>query len=66
VHSTTTFFLDAGLQSKHTGLAQQNDFGTAFLHMMMRLTKGTTKPNTCSLVVVVVWVDGLIGPVGCY
>jgi len=30
-------------KSKHTGLAQQNDFGIAFLHMMMRLAKGHNK-----------------------
>jgi hypothetical protein len=36
-------------KSKHAGLAQQNGFGPAFLHMMSRLDKGTAKLNrkTC-------------------
>jgi hypothetical protein len=34
-------------KSKHAGLAQHNGFGPAFLHRMLRLVKGTTKPNTC-------------------
>jgi hypothetical protein len=34
-------------KSKHAGLAQQNGFGPAFLHSLLRLVKGTTKPNTC-------------------
>jgi len=29
------------------GLAQQNDFDPTFLHRMLRLAKGTAKPNTC-------------------
>jgi hypothetical protein len=33
-------------KSKHVDLAQQNDFGIAFLHKMLKLVKGTTKPNT--------------------
>jgi hypothetical protein len=32
-------------KSKHPGLAQQNGFDPAFLHMMLRLVKGTAKPN---------------------
>jgi hypothetical protein len=28
-------------------LAQQNGFGPAFLHSMLRLVIGTAKPNTC-------------------
>jgi hypothetical protein len=28
---------------KHAGLAQQNGFGTAFFHRMLRLVKGTAK-----------------------
>jgi len=34
-------------KSKHASLAQQNGFGPAFLHRMLRLVKGTAKPNTC-------------------
>jgi hypothetical protein len=34
-------------KSKYAGLAQQNDFGPAFLHALLRLVKGTAKPNTC-------------------
>jgi hypothetical protein len=34
-------------QSKHAILAQQNGFGPAILHMMLRLVKGIAKPNTC-------------------
>jgi hypothetical protein len=34
-------------KSKHAGLAQQYGFGPAFLHSLLRLVKGTTKPNTC-------------------
>jgi hypothetical protein len=33
-------------KSKHRVLAQQNGIGLAFLHMMLRLVKGTAKPNT--------------------
>jgi hypothetical protein len=34
-------------KSKHAGLAQQIFFDPAFLHMGLRLAKGTAKPNTC-------------------
>jgi len=34
-------------KSKRVGLAQQNGFGPALLHRMLRLAKGTAKPNTC-------------------
>jgi hypothetical protein len=34
-------------KSKHASLAQQNDFGPQFLHSLLRLVKGTAKPNTC-------------------
>jgi hypothetical protein len=34
-------------KSKHASLAQQNGFSPAFLHTMLRLVKGTAKPNTC-------------------
>jgi hypothetical protein len=30
---------------KHTNLAQQNGFGLAFLHSLLRLIKGTTQSN---------------------
>ncbi len=33
-------------KSNHAGLAQQNGFGPAFFHILLRLVKGTTKPNT--------------------
>jgi hypothetical protein len=33
---------------KHTGLAQQDGFGPAFLHSLLMLIKGQAKPNTCS------------------
>ncbi len=33
-------------KSKHAGLAQQNGFGPIFLHSLLRLVKGTTKPST--------------------
>ncbi len=33
-------------KSKHAGLAQQNGFGWAFLHSLLRLVKGTAKLNT--------------------
>jgi hypothetical protein len=33
-------------KSKHAGLAQQNGFGPAFLHRMLKLAEGTAKPNT--------------------
>jgi hypothetical protein len=37
-------------KSKHASLAQQNGFGPAFLHRMLRLAKGTAEPSTyCSL-----------------
>jgi len=32
-------------KSKHAGLAQQNGFGPAFLHTLLRLVKGTANPN---------------------
>ncbi len=35
-------------KSKHVGLAQQNDFGPAFLYGFLTLIKGQAKPNTCS------------------
>jgi hypothetical protein len=35
------------LSEKHAGLAQQNGFGPAFWHTMLRLVKGTAKPNVC-------------------
>jgi hypothetical protein len=31
------------LNEKHAGLAQQNGFGPAFWHTMLRLVKGTAK-----------------------
>jgi len=33
-------------KSKHAGLVQQNGFGPAFLHMMLRLAKGRAKPDS--------------------
>ncbi len=33
--------------SKNASLAQQNDFGPAFLLSLLKLAKDTTKPNTC-------------------
>ncbi len=30
-------------KSKHAGLAQQNGFGPAFFHRMLRLVKGTAE-----------------------
>jgi len=33
-------------KSKHASLAQQNGFGPAFSHRMLRLGKGITEPNT--------------------
>jgi hypothetical protein len=33
--------------SKHASLAQWIGFGPAFLHSLLRLVKGTAKPNTC-------------------
>jgi hypothetical protein len=33
-------------KSKPAGLAQQNGFGTGFWCKMLRLAKGTAKPNT--------------------
>jgi hypothetical protein len=32
---------------KNVCLALQNGFGPAFLHSLLRLVKGTAKPNTC-------------------
>jgi hypothetical protein len=37
-------------KSKHASLAQQNGFGPAFLHRMLRLVKGTAKPDTLLLI----------------
>jgi hypothetical protein len=34
-------------KSKHASLARQNGFGPVFLHSLLRLVKGTAKPNTC-------------------
>jgi hypothetical protein len=31
--------------SKHVSLAQQNSFGPAFFHEILRLLKGTAKPD---------------------
>jgi hypothetical protein len=33
-------------QNTHCGLAQQNGFGPAFFHRMLRLVKGMAEPNT--------------------
>jgi len=33
-------------KSKHASLAQQNGFGPALLHRMLRLAKGTAEPST--------------------
>jgi len=33
--------------TKHASLAQQNGFGLEILHSLLRLVKGTAKPNTC-------------------
>jgi hypothetical protein len=33
-------------KSKQASLAQQNAFGPAILHNLLRLVKGTAKPNT--------------------
>jgi hypothetical protein len=33
-------------KSKHAGLAEQNGFGQAFFHSLLRLVKRTAKPNT--------------------
>jgi hypothetical protein len=38
--------LHEGNLSKHAGLAAQNGFGPAFLHSLLKLEKGTAKPNT--------------------
>jgi hypothetical protein len=32
-------------KSKHANLVQQNGFGPTFLHNLLGLIKGTTKPN---------------------
>jgi hypothetical protein len=34
-------------KSKHAGLAQENGFGQAHLHGLLRLVKGTAKVCTC-------------------
>jgi len=46
---TTSQLLRAAAQvlTKHAGVAQQNGFGPAFLHKMLRLVKDTAKPTTC-------------------
>jgi hypothetical protein len=41
--------------AKHVGFAQQNGFHPTFSHMMFKLVKGTTKPNTIN------WLNNLIG-----
>jgi hypothetical protein len=33
-------------KSKHASLAQQNGFGPAFLHTLLKLVKGIAKLNT--------------------
>jgi hypothetical protein len=33
-------------KSKHAGLTKQNGFGPAFCCKILRLAKGTAKPNT--------------------
>jgi hypothetical protein len=33
-------------KSKHASLAQQNGFGPAFLHSLLRFVKGTAKPKS--------------------
>jgi hypothetical protein len=38
--------LDEGNLSKHASLGEQNGFGPAFLHSLLKLVKGTAKPNT--------------------
>jgi hypothetical protein len=40
---------------KHVGFAQQNGFHRTFFHMMLKLIKGTTKPNTIN------WLNNLSG-----
>ncbi len=42
-------------KSKHASLAQQNGFGPAFFHRMLRLVKGTSEPNTCWLAILFDW-----------
>jgi len=32
---------------KQASLVQQNGFGPAFVHSLLRLVNGTGKPNTC-------------------
>jgi len=52
-NSTNTQYVTLKLKfyyqkSKHAGLGKQNGFGAAFLHSLLRLVKGTAKPNnTC-------------------
>jgi len=41
--------------AKHVGFAQQNGFHPTFSHMMLKLVKGTTKPN------IINWLNNLIG-----
>jgi hypothetical protein len=43
-------------KSKHAGLAQQNGFGAAFLHNLLRFVKGTAKPNMCPAKSVINWI----------
>jgi hypothetical protein len=46
-HVTLQIKMDDELSKKNAGLAQQNDFGPAFLLSLLKLAKDTTKPNTC-------------------
>jgi len=34
-------------ESQNTGLGQKKWFGPTFLYSLLRLVKGTAKPNTC-------------------
>jgi hypothetical protein len=34
-------------KSKHVGLAQQNEVDPTFLHTLLRLVEGASKPCTC-------------------
>jgi hypothetical protein len=44
-------------KAKHAGLAQQNGYGPAFFHRMLRLAKCTANPTPA-----IDWLDCLIGP----
>jgi hypothetical protein len=46
-HVTLQIKMDNELSKKNASLAQQNDFGPAFLLGLLKLAKDTTKPNTC-------------------